>query len=368
MSWLFSQALVEAYSEANFLTEESSAQLNVMPTPQLFWRNDKTMAFSKFSQFGPTSRLLTADHGEELLTWFREVSLARISVQPGGGAGIDGEKSGLWREMARIIGEVRPAHVFVENSPILTSRGLGRVLGDLAEMGYDAEWGVLGAYHSGAPHKRERIWICAHAKSGGFSELRGASRESGHVDELDETMGDACRIGRGQGRDNNGEHDGAITQPDGEDSAPLAYTQGFRSWTGLCQDGQERNRVESGDGNSHVAFTQGIGPQGGRPRQDGEPQRQAAQWERACNGSSALADAESQHAGYGHDGNAQALRAIKTGRKKRSSVRSGQWWAVEPDVGRVANGVAFRVDRLKAIGNGQVPAVVELAHGILAEI
>jgi DNA (cytosine-5)-methyltransferase 1 len=79
----------------------------------------------------------------------------------GKGAGIDGERSGMWREMARIIGEVRPRFVLVENSPMLTSRGLDRVLGDLAEMGLDARWGVLGAAHAGAPHLRERIWILA---------------------------------------------------------------------------------------------------------------------------------------------------------------------------------------------------------------
>ena len=79
----------------------------------------------------------------------------------GGGAGIDGERSGMWREMARIICEVRPRFVFVENSPMLTSRGLGRVLGDLASMGFDARWGVLGAADVGANHQRDRIWIVA---------------------------------------------------------------------------------------------------------------------------------------------------------------------------------------------------------------
>jgi DNA (cytosine-5)-methyltransferase 1 len=83
----------------------------------------------------------------------------------GKGAGIDGEQSGLWGDMARIVHEIRPRYVFVENSPVLTSRGLGRVLGDLAEMGFDAEYGVLGARHAGAPHKRDRIWILAHARS-----------------------------------------------------------------------------------------------------------------------------------------------------------------------------------------------------------
>ena len=77
----------------------------------------------------------------------------------GKGAGIDGEASGMWREMARIIHEVRPQYVFVENSPMLTSRGLGTVLGDLAGMGFDARWGVLGAADVGANHQRDRIWI-----------------------------------------------------------------------------------------------------------------------------------------------------------------------------------------------------------------
>lgn len=79
----------------------------------------------------------------------------------GKGAGITGDRSGMWKHMARIVGEVRPRYVLVENSPVLTSRGLDVVLGDLAGMGYDAEWGVLGADDAGAPHARKRIWILA---------------------------------------------------------------------------------------------------------------------------------------------------------------------------------------------------------------
>ena len=82
----------------------------------------------------------------------------------GKGAGIDGERSGLWAEMARVIREIRPRFVLVENSPVLTSRGLGTVLGDLAALGYDARWGVLGARHAGALHRRDRIWILADSK------------------------------------------------------------------------------------------------------------------------------------------------------------------------------------------------------------
>ena len=79
----------------------------------------------------------------------------------GRGAGISGERSGLWTEYARIVCEIRPRFVFVENSPMLCSRGLGRVLGDLAAMGYDAAWGVLSARAMGARHGRDRIWIAA---------------------------------------------------------------------------------------------------------------------------------------------------------------------------------------------------------------
>ena len=81
----------------------------------------------------------------------------------GKGAGIGGERSGLWTEFARIVGEVQPRFVFVENSPMLTSRGLGIVLGDLSCLGYDAKWGIVSAENAGALHERKRLWIVAYA-------------------------------------------------------------------------------------------------------------------------------------------------------------------------------------------------------------
>jgi DNA (cytosine-5)-methyltransferase 1 len=80
----------------------------------------------------------------------------------GAGAGIEGERSGLWREYARLIGELRPRVVFVENVAALLGRGLDRVLGDLAALGYDAEWHCIPASAVGAPHRRDRLWILAH--------------------------------------------------------------------------------------------------------------------------------------------------------------------------------------------------------------
>lgn len=85
----------------------------------------------------------------------QDISLA------GKGAGIEGERSGLWSEYARLIGELRPRYVFVENVAALLGRGLDRVLGDLAALGYDAEWHCIPAYTVGLPHHRSRVWIVA---------------------------------------------------------------------------------------------------------------------------------------------------------------------------------------------------------------
>ena len=84
-----------------------------------------------------------------------------ISVA-GKGAGITGARSGLWAEYARLISELRPRYVIVENVPALLARGLDVVLGDLAAIGYDAEWDCLPASAFGAPHRRDRIWIVAY--------------------------------------------------------------------------------------------------------------------------------------------------------------------------------------------------------------
>jgi hypothetical protein len=82
MSWLFSQALVEEYSLENCSDGILSVQLSVMPTQHKFWRNDKTMEFSRLSQFGLTCQVLTENRGQDVLTWYREVFLARTSPSP----------------------------------------------------------------------------------------------------------------------------------------------------------------------------------------------------------------------------------------------------------------------------------------------
>lgn len=91
-----------------------------------------------------------------------------ISVA-GKGAGIKGERSGLWSEFARAIDEIRPGYALIENSPALVNRGLDVVLSDLAALGYDAEWHCIPASGFGAPHERDRVWIVAYAQGEGLA-------------------------------------------------------------------------------------------------------------------------------------------------------------------------------------------------------
>ena len=102
-------------------------------------------------------------------------------------AGIDGERSGLWAELARLIGELQPRYAIMENVTSLISgdrgRWFGRVLGDLAQVGYDAEWHCIPASHVGLPHQRDRVWILAYASGSGLQRVKnprkfGVSRQA----------------------------------------------------------------------------------------------------------------------------------------------------------------------------------------------
>jgi DNA (cytosine-5)-methyltransferase 1 len=153
-------------------------------------------------------------------------------------------------------------------------------------MGYDARWGVLGACHAGAPHRRERIWILATNSN------------------------------------RNGEHDGTLDAEVAGASQSVADADEQRLGD-LCNNGSRSKRGE----------TQGC-----------------EQFNCHGSGGQDVADANGRQMG-----------------RVAESWDQCRFWESEPGVGRVANGVANRVDRLRALGNGQVPAVAALAWRILNE-
>lgn len=119
------------------------------------------------------------------VTKLRGSEVERVDVLAGGfpcqdlslagkGAGITGSRSGLWSEYARLIGELRPRYVVVENVTALLGRGFGTVLGDLAALGYDAEWDCIPASAVGAPHRRDRVWLVAYPGGERLEEQRAS--------------------------------------------------------------------------------------------------------------------------------------------------------------------------------------------------
>jgi DNA (cytosine-5)-methyltransferase 1 len=254
----------------------------------------------------------------------------------GRGAGIDGERSGLWMEMARIIGEVRPRFAFVENSPMLTSRGLGVVLGDLAAMGFDARWGVLGASDVGAPHKRERIWIVAY--SNGMHE-----------------QGDLSRFTDKEGWAEQGERP---IRPRGS-FEDVADPESNGRLQRRAESARQQGRSDASVRGASVADAESGGLKPSWWRGDASLQRENGPKD-ADYGSSEVPNPN----GAEHEGIQQAR-----GRQREAEGAEIVWgtWATEPDVGRVAHGVAARVDRLKAIGNGQVPQCAAEAWRLLTQ-
>jgi DNA (cytosine-5)-methyltransferase 1 len=117
--------------------------------------------------------------------------------------GLSGERSGLYRELVRTIRVVQPKYAIVENVAALLGDGMGTVLGDLAQSGYDLEWDCVPAQAIGAPHERERVWIVAHANSercGEAGEFRHRPVEVSSGGAAPEEPADAEGIGCGQGR------------------------------------------------------------------------------------------------------------------------------------------------------------------------
>lgn len=172
----------------------------------------ETVAFCEIS---PVCRHLLAHHWPDVPCFDDVTTLTGEQVGPvdvicggfpcqdisfaGKGAGLAGERSGLWREYARLVRELRPAFVIVENVAALLGRGLGDVLGDLAALGYDAWWDCIPASAVGAPHRRDRLWIVAYARGQQHEGYGDALRRSVAAElsrAHSENVGDSGRSSR----------------------------------------------------------------------------------------------------------------------------------------------------------------------------
>ena len=198
----------------------------------------------------------------------------------GAGAGLNGARSGLFFEAARLVRELQPRAVVLENVAGLLTRGLDRVLGTLASFGFDAEWHCIPAAALGAPHIRDRVFII------------GTTRAMGNTNSTRRKTRAAKRE--------------------------------------VC--GETRKQVLAARG-ENVSDTNGARRKG-----------------RGQNG----------------DFSGQAGLRGRTGSDEIERVRLAfaDWWATEPDVGRVAHGVPARVDRLRCLGNAIVPQVAEVVARI----
>lgn len=140
----------------------------------------------------------------------------------GKGEGIDGERSGLWRHYADAIRVLRPRLAVVEQVPALTRRGLDRVLGDLAEAGYDATWACLRAADVGAPHGRERLFVAAYPQTVGDTYGTGSQGHRRPVERLGERpvapSGGPASSDAGRQRHGAGENPGRVDRRDASEA------------------------------------------------------------------------------------------------------------------------------------------------------
>ena len=112
----------------------------------------------------------------------QDISLA------GKGAGLTGERSGLWFEYAKAIEVLKPRYVLIENVSALRSRGLDQVLGSLAALGYDAEWHCIPACAVGAPHTRNRVWIIAYPQRDQQPREKSRHGKAGRVGRIEQPI------------------------------------------------------------------------------------------------------------------------------------------------------------------------------------
>ena len=296
----------------------------------------------------------------------------------GRGAGLEGKRSGLFFEITRLVGEIRPRFVFLENVSAITVRGSERVVGELCKLGYDARWGILSASDVGANHRRERWWLLAHARHGSGRDIGPAQ---GGQDAPEERSGDHDASGR------SGEQPIDVAHADrqrtkrakpehrkgrgpllcGEGAGAMAHTQSGkdleREPRGLEETQSDRPGFDAAarDGGADVSDTtcgrEGTIPEGQRPKGKGttdadrrgedvsDAQDDGPRWRIQ------LPQSGKSPRHVAHPAGKVGARLPRRKKAQHPEPRLPGWWELEPDVGRVAHGVPLRVDRLRGLGN-----------------
>jgi len=321
-----------------------------------------------FCEVSPICRHLLAHHWPEVPCYddvqtlseakLRSDGIVRIDAIVGGfpcqdlsyagkGAGLAGARSGLWREFVRLIGELRPGVVIVENVPALLNRGLGTVLADLAALGYDAEWDCIPASAVGAPHRRDRIWIVAYARGEQHEGFGDAFRRAlaaelsasdayrqrlegtqfiGKWEREYERIGDVCKNG-------SNPHQGDGREPWREGDASEGARGRNIDGGGLGDD--------VADADCHDEYRRSGNVQVGRRGKSSKAQGECLD----------ARDERCAQSRMGHlaDGVSAGVDRLHGG------------WAEEPDdCPRVQTGVKRRVEKLHGLGNAVVPQIPEI--------
>jgi DNA (cytosine-5)-methyltransferase 1 len=277
----------------------------------------------------------------------------------------------LWPYIYDHIRTIRPVRCFFENVEGHISLGLRQVIDDLERLGYQTTWGIFSASEVGAPHQRKRVYILAYADGAGLETQWTKSVEKWQTRPIGQSGAMANTDSQRQRVYILGD-----ANCDGRETNTRGRSLSNKEWNGEGEE-QRRNHQPAGvDRAGDVADATGNdartiirdleGEDGKKNRPQVEEQKDSRQFG-DCG--SDVADASSQGSQGRVSGGQDQERQGQQGHARRGSTAHGQpepvSWATEPNVGRVVNGAAFRVDRLRLLGNGVVPHTAAKAWIVL---
>jgi DNA (cytosine-5)-methyltransferase 1 len=261
----------------------------------------------------------------------------------------------LWPEMCRVISEIRPAWVIGENVPGIVNLALDTVLSDLESEGYTCQTFIIPAAGVGAPHRRDRIAIVAYSTGTRTRDQAGTTGMQGwNISKAGTKI---------------------IRQKDGTAGTSRIDTAGHDvvDTDGPCGERKISNENKAGsagysDSGSNVSNTDRAGCQ--KFNSAGKPEEQS--FNSGIHSINYVSNSDNRRGPLRRDGQLSATPETESGwsnnRDGTPEYVAGQWWPAEPDVGRVANGIPSRVDRLKCLGNAVVPQQFYPFFKYIAEI